>query len=461
MKLFPDGLIFKENNNLVFQTKIETNFKNLNILKSEEFLKSISELDAYTQAEIISMKPETVLCKIEKQIIDHKEYIYIKNFTEDRRKKVLVSIFMRVIFDKLKNSFNTIKNNLPENTDITDLLYETAMAENLVDQLYYFSSLNSGPLRLNTQLVNLENLVKKIILNIKSFYRKKIKINVSIEKNLPKIRIDHKKFEDVIMTLICNAMTYSDKDSPVELKIKKISSKSISISVKDRGRGMPSKILNKIFDKYYHVDRMINSGENVNRLSIGLPYLNYIIKAHGGSIKVDSKINNGTEFIITLPIDHVNTCVKIEEKKDSKYFSIKKENNNLKITIPSKSGYLSLIESEINNFLKNTKLTTDDLCSINLVISESLSNSIMHGPKEENNIITLNLILVKKGILFSIKDGGGRFFYPTFFEKLAKDRGMKAGGRGIFFMKHFMDEIVYLINPKKSTWLFMFKKIDK
>jgi anti-sigma regulatory factor (Ser/Thr protein kinase) len=454
MKLFPDGLIFSENENLIFNPEIKKHFKDLKIIETKDFSIALSELDSNCYGEIAVMKPENILCRTEKQIIDNKDYIYVKNLTKDRQKKVLSSIFMRVIFDKLKNSISNMKKVCPEISENSDFLLEAAMAENLVDQLYYFSSLNSGALRLNTQLINAESLINKTIQKIISLkLAQKDDFNFLISNNLPEIRLDPDKFQDVLTTLICNGITYSSKEAPLEIILSTYKKNFLKFIIKDKGRGIPEEILNKIFDKNYHLDRMINSGDKVNRLSIGLPYLKYIIQAHGGNIIVNSAQNKGTEFIIIMPIDPLQNHIK---QKNDFLVTINKK-KFLEIKLPAKNGNMGKIEESVSEFLKDFKLSNEDLCSINLVISESVSNSIMHGPKQPEDFIALKIIKEKKGLLISIRDCGGNFFYPSFYEKLAKDRGMKAGGRGIFFMKHFMDEILYVINNKKSTWLFMYK----
>ena len=74
------------------------------------------------------------------------------------------------------------------------------------------------------------------------------------------------------------------------------SSGMIEITIKDNGKGIPDEILNNIFDPFFTTKKV---GDGTG---LGLNIVHRIVKAHKGTIKVDSVINNGTEFIITLPI---------------------------------------------------------------------------------------------------------------------------------------------------------------
>jgi signal transduction histidine kinase len=81
----------------------------------------------------------------------------------------------------------------------------------------------------------------------------------------------------------------------VSVSTKKIGDK-ILINVKDNGNGIPQKILDKIFQPFFTTKP---TGQGTG-LGLSLSY--DIIKAHGGEVKVESQLNNGADFIITLPI---------------------------------------------------------------------------------------------------------------------------------------------------------------
>ncbi|PKK90868.1 MAG: hypothetical protein CVV64_08290 [Candidatus Wallbacteria bacterium HGW-Wallbacteria-1] len=459
MQIFPDGVIFRERDNLVLNPAVQNLFDEVELLKSTPFITVLDELKDGNGGEVIVMKPSTRFLRLEKRNVDHRDYIYVINNTEKRRREVLVAVFMRIIFDKLKNSFEDLNKFQVSEERNSDFRYELALAENLVDQLFYFSAQNTGPLRLVTSKTDLSALALEIENLINSFGLADAEsLSVSVEDNIPRIRLDRCKMRDVLITLICNALAYSEDQGKVFLTFR-YDELGFHISVRDQGRGIPAESMEKIFNKYYHVDRMINSGHDANRLSIGLPYVRYIVEAHGGTVTISNPPHRGTSFDITLPATLIADESLRENSTEDSDILQKISEKVLDLEFPAREGYLRKVDSKIEAFLSNVLESEEIRCSVSLVIAESLSNAIMHGPKGSTDTVRLIICIESGGIIFAVRDCGGKFFYPSFFEKLARDRGMKAGGRGIFFIKHFMEEIAYIINDNVSTWVLMYKAL--
>lgn len=106
------------------------------------------------------------------------------------------------------------------------------------------------------------------------------------------IRCDPFKIEIMFANLISNAIQVMNNDGQINLRIKKID-KSIVIEVEDNGPGIPNDKLSKIFDPFF-TTRKTGTG-------LGLVSCKNITEQHGGSIDVESKIGQGTKFIINLP----------------------------------------------------------------------------------------------------------------------------------------------------------------
>ena len=98
--------------------------------------------------------------------------------------------------------------------------------------------------------------------------------------------------------LIENAIKYT-LNTPVLINIKVTDiTNGINISIEDNGIGISAADCKYIFDKYYRVKR--KETKNKFGFGLGLTYVKSIIDAHGGNIVVNSKLNQGSEFIITL-----------------------------------------------------------------------------------------------------------------------------------------------------------------
>lgn len=144
---------------------------------------------------------------------------------------------------------------------------------------------------------NISELIQHIIQNFENGYRNKdIDINFVGENEL--VQADKDKISQVIVNLISNALKYTPEGGAVEVSVKGAEDVT-EISVKDNGVGIPDEDLPFIFERFYRADK------SRNRLTggsgIGLTIAKAITEAHKGCIEVQSKINEGTKFIISLP----------------------------------------------------------------------------------------------------------------------------------------------------------------
>lgn len=104
--------------------------------------------------------------------------------------------------------------------------------------------------------------------------------------------------ENVMHNLMENAVKYSDKEANVEVNIKQDEHFTI-ISVSDHGVGIDKKYQKKIFEQFYRIP----ATHHKSGYGIGLAMVKYAVKAHGGTIKVESEPGKGSTFTFTLPLN--------------------------------------------------------------------------------------------------------------------------------------------------------------
>ena len=116
------------------------------------------------------------------------------------------------------------------------------------------------------------------------------------------VAADDMHFTNVIFNLLDNAVKYRREDVPLSLFISTriVSDDKVEMAIRDNGIGIKKDDLKKIFDKFYRVST--GNRHDVKGFGLGLAYVHKIIKDHNGDIRAESELNEGSTFIITLPL---------------------------------------------------------------------------------------------------------------------------------------------------------------
>lgn len=185
----------------------------------------------------------------------------------------------------------------PSKERLNSVNEEVIRLSHLVNQLKNLAKFDSYEDKLNLKNENLTQLIKNIIYNNESYALDK---NIRIKYELEDVNanIDKEKISQVIVNLISNAIRYTNLNGEILIKLYK-KSDFIKIIVKDNGIGIPEESLDYIFERFYRVDK--SRCRNTGGTGVGLTICKSIVDLHKGKIEVKSKLNEGSEFIITLP----------------------------------------------------------------------------------------------------------------------------------------------------------------
>lgn len=191
---------------------------------------------------------------------------------------------------------------LPANKERFAIMYsEVQQLSGLVEDLRTLSLADAGELSMNPQVVSPKGLLEQSLANF-SYHAKKLKIMLSLnaDQDLPKVKVDPQRMEQVLDNLLSNAMRYVSKGGRIELSaIQK--GNHIEFVVEDNGEGIAPDVLPHIFERFYRGDRSRNgvSGES----GLGLAIAKSLVEAMGGTISAKSAgKGKGSVFTILLPI---------------------------------------------------------------------------------------------------------------------------------------------------------------
>ena len=126
--------------------------------------------------------------------------------------------------------------------------------------------------------------------------------NVTITSQVEKISImaDENQMYQLVSNLVSNAVKYNKENGQVNINLYREENSAV-LTVADTGIGIPQQHLDKIFERFYVVDKSRN--KNISSTGLGLSIVKHIVKAHNGTVSVNSTQGQGTEFIVKLPIE--------------------------------------------------------------------------------------------------------------------------------------------------------------
>ncbi|MCH8567019.1 MAG: response regulator [Balneolales bacterium] len=214
------------------------------------------------------------------------------------------------ISHELRTPLTLIIGNLEElgkNIDRNDSSYKVAKnnayrMNQLISQILDITRIHDNAVELKEVVVATNALIRKIVYSFESLAKsKKIKFNVSIDDQLPNIFADPDKLEKILMNLISNAIKFTDNDGLIEISAFE-EDDSLVFRVEDTGKGIPADDIPKLFDRYFKSANSQSPKDYSEGLGLGLPICKNFVKMMGGTVEVHSTLNEGSTFIVRIPL---------------------------------------------------------------------------------------------------------------------------------------------------------------
>jgi two-component system, OmpR family, sensor histidine kinase VicK len=238
----------------------------------------------------------TVLHDItEQEKIDLERREFVANVSHELRTPLTT---MRSYLEALAEGAWQDENIAPQFLDVTQ--NETERMIRLVNDLLQLSKMDSRGYRFNKDWVDFILFFHKII----DRFEMTKNVNVTFNRFLPDkamfVEVDQDKITQVLDNIISNALKYSPEGGTITFKALEKSG-YIEISVSDQGLGIPKENLEKIFERFYRVDKART--RQMGGTGLGLAIAKEMISAHGGDVWATSTEGKGTTITFTLPYD--------------------------------------------------------------------------------------------------------------------------------------------------------------
>jgi two-component system phosphate regulon sensor histidine kinase PhoR len=170
----------------------------------------------------------------------------------------------------------------------------------LIEDLLVISELESGRVKLDLKPVSLRSVVQKVFDDFKA-RAEAGKVRLSNDAPGLAVRADPGRLEQVLGNLIDNAIKYGGADGQVTVGGCLAEGGQVEISVRDDGPGLPPESLDRLFERFYRVDKA--RSREPGGTGLGLSIVKHIVQSHGGRVWATSQLGHGATFCFTLPLD--------------------------------------------------------------------------------------------------------------------------------------------------------------
>jgi PAS domain S-box-containing protein len=257
----------------------------------------LKELNESLESKVVerTMELQALADRLESALKSRNEFITVASHelnTPLTSLKLQAQMRLKQLSSKGMEAFTTDRMNKILNDDIKQINRLSKLVEDMLDM----TKLSVGALSLKTEKVNLSELLKLVI----NKYQNQINLAgnqlIISTDDIFEAKVDPFRFEQVIANLLINAIKYAPK-STINMELKKNGANGLFI-VQDSGPGISKEDHERIFLQF---ERATPSSE-VSGLGLGLFIVKEILKAHNGSIILESKKGQGSRFTVEFPL---------------------------------------------------------------------------------------------------------------------------------------------------------------
>ena len=214
-----------------------------------------------------------------------------------------VSHELRTPLSLIKGFVETLLDGAKDNPEVATRFLQTIdrnarRLDLLIQDLLTISELESGRMQLTLQPVALRPIVEEVFTGLKERAAQR---RMNLINSLPDLqaRADGDRVEQVLANLVGNAVKYGRDGGTVTVGGRATADGKVEVFVQDDGPGIPADALERVFERFYRVDKARSREQGGTGL--GLAIVKHIVQSHGGTVWAQSEVGRGATFYFTLP----------------------------------------------------------------------------------------------------------------------------------------------------------------
>ena len=184
---------------------------------------------------------------------------------------------------------------------LEDIAEEIEREDKIINDLLALVKMDKSAAELNITSVNMNELAEIILKRMRPIARKRDIELLLVSTREVTAEIDEVKMSLILTNLIENAIKYNREHGKVTVTLD-ADHQYFTITVEDTGIGIPEESLNRIYDRFYRVDK--SHSREIGGTGLGLAITKNAVQLHRGSIKVESTFGEGTRFLVKIPLTH-------------------------------------------------------------------------------------------------------------------------------------------------------------
>ncbi len=171
----------------------------------------------------------------------------------------------------------------------------------LVNDILEISRIETGRIKLQLESLEVIQLIKEVAVSFEGqMVQKAMELSLNLPDRLPNVRADRARLIQILVNLIGNAWQYTPEGGKIRVRADTVDDKFVQIEVEDTGIGIPEEDIEHIFDRFFRSER--HEVQLVDGTGLGLAITKSFVEMLGGEISVDSEVDVGTTFRITVPL---------------------------------------------------------------------------------------------------------------------------------------------------------------